>query len=442
MPTPKEGESRNDFVSRCVPIVMDEGETQEAAVGKCEGIYTSWKEKKSMDKRAVSLSDRQEIVIYELYEALDSDGWDFWPVAVYEDSIVTKHTSGRYVKFSYTWNDGEVEFLDATFVEMDFRTAVRKYQEPIRAVKGEDNLFECCMVRFTSPDERDAYGTYFDENTNFYLDWYDKRVWLYDHTLHPDVGKRKVGTWNKAEIRSDGLFVQGELDRHFEYLDDIETLIDLNVLFPSSGTLSYAMSVAEDGHVDDWPFIEGSSTVTPADIGAEAVKTAVRAFRSLEGDETMSDKKKGLLGNLFSRNAEPDVEEDEQETPTEEPEVEETASVEDETDETLEEVKSAVRAVDEALAEYQEAIVALDGMVEALSGRMTVIEETVEALGQTKAEQVKSAMTSGSFMRKLFVAHRDANEALEETPDSTIEEVDPGEESGSLAVTIAQRSRK
>lgn len=41
MPTPNKGESRNDFVARCVPIVMGEGADQEAAVGKCEGIYSS-----------------------------------------------------------------------------------------------------------------------------------------------------------------------------------------------------------------------------------------------------------------------------------------------------------------------------------------------------------------------------------------------------------------
>lgn len=39
MPDPKEGESEQDFVSRCVPIVMDEGTTQDQALGKCYGIY-------------------------------------------------------------------------------------------------------------------------------------------------------------------------------------------------------------------------------------------------------------------------------------------------------------------------------------------------------------------------------------------------------------------
>lgn len=45
MPTPHKGESRSDFVKRCIPIVMKEGATQEQAVGKCEGMYTHYKAK-------------------------------------------------------------------------------------------------------------------------------------------------------------------------------------------------------------------------------------------------------------------------------------------------------------------------------------------------------------------------------------------------------------
>ena len=39
MPTVKPKESRSDFVSRCVPIVLGEGATQAHAIAKCNGIY-------------------------------------------------------------------------------------------------------------------------------------------------------------------------------------------------------------------------------------------------------------------------------------------------------------------------------------------------------------------------------------------------------------------
>jgi hypothetical protein len=41
MPEVKPGENRNSYVARCVRVVMGEGLGQEAAVGKCEGMYDS-----------------------------------------------------------------------------------------------------------------------------------------------------------------------------------------------------------------------------------------------------------------------------------------------------------------------------------------------------------------------------------------------------------------
>jgi len=44
MPKPKAGESEKDFIARCIPEVMQEGATQEQALGKCYGIYRAEKE--------------------------------------------------------------------------------------------------------------------------------------------------------------------------------------------------------------------------------------------------------------------------------------------------------------------------------------------------------------------------------------------------------------
>ena len=49
MPEPKAGESQNDFIARCVPAVMDEGKTQDQALGKCYGIWRQSKKKSLID---------------------------------------------------------------------------------------------------------------------------------------------------------------------------------------------------------------------------------------------------------------------------------------------------------------------------------------------------------------------------------------------------------
>lgn len=49
MPDVKPGESEEAFVSRCVPIVMAEGKTQDQALGQCYGMYRSSKAKSKID---------------------------------------------------------------------------------------------------------------------------------------------------------------------------------------------------------------------------------------------------------------------------------------------------------------------------------------------------------------------------------------------------------
>ena len=41
MPKPKEGESKEDFMERCIPILIDEGKNQDQAMAIC---YSIWEE--------------------------------------------------------------------------------------------------------------------------------------------------------------------------------------------------------------------------------------------------------------------------------------------------------------------------------------------------------------------------------------------------------------
>lgn len=51
MPTPKPGQSRDDFMSECVPMVMDEGNDRDQAVAMCSSMFAD----KSVTQRAYSL---------------------------------------------------------------------------------------------------------------------------------------------------------------------------------------------------------------------------------------------------------------------------------------------------------------------------------------------------------------------------------------------------
>jgi len=47
MPRPQPKEPRDKFVSRCIRQLRREGKDQKAAVGACEGMYTTYTKKES-----------------------------------------------------------------------------------------------------------------------------------------------------------------------------------------------------------------------------------------------------------------------------------------------------------------------------------------------------------------------------------------------------------
>jgi|WetSurMetagenome_2_1015567.scaffolds.fasta_scaffold20333_5 hypothetical protein len=54
MPEVKTGESRKDYIARCVPVVMKEGLDNKAAVGKCEGLFDSHVKKSALTDEGLS----------------------------------------------------------------------------------------------------------------------------------------------------------------------------------------------------------------------------------------------------------------------------------------------------------------------------------------------------------------------------------------------------
>lgn len=50
MPKPSKGESKKDYVSRCIPIVIGEGKPPKEAAGKCYGMYDFYKKKSKKKK--------------------------------------------------------------------------------------------------------------------------------------------------------------------------------------------------------------------------------------------------------------------------------------------------------------------------------------------------------------------------------------------------------
>lgn len=64
MPTPRASENEQEFISRCIPIIIDEGKEQEQAAAIC---YSIWSEKNNMSEiYQHTLESFDEKVIWQL----------------------------------------------------------------------------------------------------------------------------------------------------------------------------------------------------------------------------------------------------------------------------------------------------------------------------------------------------------------------------------------
>jgi len=293
MPKPKKNETRKDFMSRCIPIVMKEGSgtTKKQASGKCGGIY---------DGKSSSMAMTRELTLSEIGSRVRA-AWDAvygnetpysWVWDVFATYVIVR-ASSVYFKVPYTMDMYEVTFDtdSASEVSHDWTPVTRRLiPRPVLASEmttraGGVKLWKCYGVLFGDEDHKDGYGTYFTRDTDYCLDWYSTLPWLYHHTHHPSIGTRKVGTWKDKGVDDIGVFLLGELEQREKYLEAIEALLTEKALFPSSGTIGHVASAPqEDGYIATWPIAEVSSTVGPAEFRQQAISPkAIAAIKTLRG---------------------------------------------------------------------------------------------------------------------------------------------------------------
>jgi hypothetical protein len=325
---------------------------------------------------------------------------------------------------------------------------------PIRAVVGDDGKtrYKVYGSIFGGPDNLDAYRTYFDEGTNYYLDWYRTRPWLYHHGLHPMARCLRIGELEDWDVDEEGLFFWGEMLESFKYKKAVEQLIDKECLYSSQGTAAYLSNIewhdeGEDegrgwyGYVTDWPITEVSATVRPANFGQKAVTPeVVRAIRALEGGimvdgTSLMDLLNTFVEGVRGRSSEPGTEE--QEEGTEAQVQEEQVGEEGQTPLSVEEVARALH-----FPELIESIQRLDQVIEELDARQAAVEEVVAGLAETEVERVRNALggdDNGQWWEQLYAASREGPPATEkEVQQAKLPEGNPvgGEQADDPAVRI------
>lgn len=168
------------------------------------------------------------------------------------------------------------------------------------------------LVRFTTQEDTDLYGEYFDKNTDFWIErGYQikgERA-LLEHGLENFAKVMPIGLIDMVNEDEFGIYVEAKLHDRKEYermlqdmrnrkaiaLDDseiaqkaelaeraIRAIVETGKVQWSSGALPQGVEVDSDtGHIKSWPIIEGSLTFTPAESDGTQIAPIKSALEQL-----------------------------------------------------------------------------------------------------------------------------------------------------------------
>lgn len=160
------------------------------------------------------------------------------------------------------------------------------------AVKAlADGRIGAYAVRFGSEDEPDMspMKDYFTKATDYWLDAWDRRPMLFHHAMDEDTEDApRIGTWTKAEIKDEGVWLEGQLDKHHRYYGAIKELVRRGVLRLSSDSAPHLVRrAAKAGGIHEvtrWPLLAASLTPTPAEPRLQAA-----SFKALLAELGIND---------------------------------------------------------------------------------------------------------------------------------------------------------
>jgi hypothetical protein len=148
-------------------------------------------------------------------------------------------------------------------------------------------------VLFGDADNHDLsmQRDYFDAKTDFWLDRFGwPRPITYHHGMDEDTTDDPIiGSWTKAVVKPEGIWLEGQLDKAYKYHGAIKELIKRGALKLSSDSAPQWVQRERQpngaSYVKRWPFITASTTVTPAEP-----RMAGLSFKALMAEIGLNDK--------------------------------------------------------------------------------------------------------------------------------------------------------
>lgn len=134
------------------------------------------------------------------------------------------------------------------------------------------------LVRFTSPDEPDLEGDYFDAST--YFGESKSLPLFYAHGFDADLGVKRIGL-GTIETKDAGLWFEAQLAVAEEYEKAIMDLVKAGKLGYSSGAAAHLVEREKIGkawHIKQWLLAEGSLTPAPADPKTKQTVVSIKSL--------------------------------------------------------------------------------------------------------------------------------------------------------------------
>jgi len=143
---------------------------------------------------------------------------------------------------------------------------------------------------FTDADDKDWYGTYFNELTELLLEYYQNAPLFYEHGHDPAYGTEPIGRRALVEVYPFGVWVEHDLNPgHPMYPRTMQEIADGLLHYSGDSILHYVEEgMAQDGNVRAWPAAGWSLVREPAEpgLGPVQLKAVVAALRSIRPQAT------------------------------------------------------------------------------------------------------------------------------------------------------------
>lgn len=150
---------------------------------------------------------------------------------------------------------------------------------------------------FTDADDKDSYGTYFNEFTELLLEYYTDAPLFYEHGHDPAYGTEPIGRRALVEVYPFGVWVEHDLNPgHPMYPRTLQEVRDGLLHYSGDSILHYVEEGQQpDGNVRAWPAAGWSLVRMPAEpgLGPVQLKEVTAALRSRRSTPTKADETQG-----------------------------------------------------------------------------------------------------------------------------------------------------